>query len=658
MDSIAVCQQNMTVLGQESLSPFGLLTQLYTKELLERNQQTIGSYRPMQLAYLEEEEETQQQAPQSELHVDLNVELIVNRLMQEERKQKQEKTDKTAKQEKKETQSKPEKQNQKETKSGGTDREPVKTAGQRILERVIVREKELSVQARQTRRVVIENGSRRTAFALPVGRTPASAREPARHNEEGKNALKQDAAKWNGLMQTANKPIGTPREAKLLRTAAEARRTTSFAGVSAAKLPLASMAASVPAAGGWTPKHREEHPGYPPEMDAARESGASAGSILLPDVLRRRREEALARREELSAAQDLDELADALEWSVEGAREDSVPDALDAVRRAVEETLARNRLRTERAAYERAAEETERAGTARILSERTGEAEAVQPYASRADAYPAAEMTRGEAAAAELAHPADLTETAREEKTRNNPERKSESKTAAETEREPGEPNRAKALTKEDAPAGANRSAQMEQTRESEQTSRSAASERQARTAADGAEETAAARSTPERAHAAVRPATATEETRFEAPAPELAHRVGEEEPKKTAAEAESERASAARTAYPAAEETEQGETPPAKLTYQEEDAEEAERTTAARTRGESVTEAEQERAPAARTAYPAAEEAERVEALSAKLAYQEKDAEEAERTTAARTRGESVTEAKADKQTAELQSK
>ena len=44
------------------------------------------------------------------------------------------------------------------------------------------------------------------------------------------------------------------------------------------------------------------------------------GSILLPDVMRRRREEALARRE-TQTAEGIDELGEALTWSVEGTRE-------------------------------------------------------------------------------------------------------------------------------------------------------------------------------------------------------------------------------------------------------------------------------------------------------------------------------------------------
>jgi len=87
MDSIAISKQDMTVAGQENtLSPFGLLTQLFTQELLQRSAQGIGNYRPLRLAYLEEgdAEAAPQQAP--EIHFDLDVNLLVNRLRQEEEK--------------------------------------------------------------------------------------------------------------------------------------------------------------------------------------------------------------------------------------------------------------------------------------------------------------------------------------------------------------------------------------------------------------------------------------------------------------------------------------------------------------------------------------------------------------------------------------------
>ena len=91
MDSIAVTKADMTVARQETLSPFGLLTQLFTAELARRSAQSIGMYRPMQLAYLEESENEAQPAP-AEIHFDLNIDLLVNRLLKDAReKEKSEK---------------------------------------------------------------------------------------------------------------------------------------------------------------------------------------------------------------------------------------------------------------------------------------------------------------------------------------------------------------------------------------------------------------------------------------------------------------------------------------------------------------------------------------------------------------------------------------
>ena len=109
MESIAVTKPDMTVSRQEPLSPFGLLTELFTEELVRRSGQATGMYRPLRLAYLEEDGDEAQSAP-PEVHFDLDVDLIVNRLM-------------------KQTQAK--------------EKTESKTPAQRILERVIVREREI-----------------------------------------------------------------------------------------------------------------------------------------------------------------------------------------------------------------------------------------------------------------------------------------------------------------------------------------------------------------------------------------------------------------------------------------------------------------------------------------------------------------------------------
>ena len=112
-------------------------------------------------------------------------------------------------------------------------------------------------------------------------------------------------------------------------------------------LTLASQAMSVPAAGGWTPRQQEVHPGYPTRQAEAQPSGVSAGSILLPDVMRRRREAALERQNTPGlypeGPENLDSLEDALTWAMEGAEQ--TPEArrvLREVHRAVLETVRRN----------------------------------------------------------------------------------------------------------------------------------------------------------------------------------------------------------------------------------------------------------------------------------------------------------------------------
>ena len=105
-------------------------------------------------------------------------------------------------------------------------------------------------------------------------------------------------------------------------------------------LPLASQAAAAPGTGGWLPRHQQTHPGYPTQEP--RQEGPTGASILLPDVLRRRREAALARTEET-----------ALDWSStpEERRLEGNPteELLQFVHQAVEQTMRQNRSREQEA---------------------------------------------------------------------------------------------------------------------------------------------------------------------------------------------------------------------------------------------------------------------------------------------------------------------
>ncbi len=313
METLGVIKPDMRIERQETLSPFGLLTQLFTEELLRRNAQAMGSYRPMQLAYLEEGE-PEETGASPEIHFDLDVDLIVNKLLKKEKDSK-EKSEK-------------------------------KTPSQRILERVILREKEIRTAYPETRRVVVESAGRRMTANLPLtrqaqakaadqrGETIRESAGPARQAGEGRSTQSGEilrpsaalagfssAARSGGREKTGTLPVRT--------------------------LTLASQAMSVPAAGGWTPRQQEVHPGYPTRQAEAQPSGVSAGSILLPDVMRRRREAALERQNTPGlypeGPENLDSLEDALTWAMEGAEQ--TPEArrvLREVHRAVLETVRRN----------------------------------------------------------------------------------------------------------------------------------------------------------------------------------------------------------------------------------------------------------------------------------------------------------------------------
>lgn len=105
-------------------------------------------------------------------------------------------------------------------------------------------------------------------------------------------------------------------------------------------LPLASQAAAAPGTGGWLPRHQQTHPGYPTQEP--RQEGPTGASILLPDVLRRRREAALARTEDISSG-----------WSStpEERRLEGNPteELLQFVHQAVEQTMRQNRSREQEA---------------------------------------------------------------------------------------------------------------------------------------------------------------------------------------------------------------------------------------------------------------------------------------------------------------------
>ena len=84
MRSIAITKPDMTVLGQDNvgLSPFGILSALFTREVIRRSQQQTGPYSPLPLEFLEEEDgEEPKTSP--ELTLKLDLELILKTIREE-----------------------------------------------------------------------------------------------------------------------------------------------------------------------------------------------------------------------------------------------------------------------------------------------------------------------------------------------------------------------------------------------------------------------------------------------------------------------------------------------------------------------------------------------------------------------------------------------
>ncbi len=317
MESIAVTKPDMSVTRQDALSPFGLLTALFTEEIARRNSRSTGFYRAMPLAYLEESER-EALPPPPEVRIELNVDLLLNRLLKDARvKEKNEK--------------KPQ------------------TPPERILERVVVRERELRTAYAETRRIVIETGGKRYTVHMPV---KASAQDPEYTKRNSADREAQSQKESSPAAADMQKRAGSP--SKLLSAVGTAKPVPAWTTAEQKRpdrtLPLASRMMSAPATGGWTPQQRELHPGYPVRSETKQAGGIPAGSILLPDVLRRRREEAIAqseiRRVSADVSEAYDAANDALEWSTEGAEKNFETNRiLREVRRAVDQTLRRNALR-------------------------------------------------------------------------------------------------------------------------------------------------------------------------------------------------------------------------------------------------------------------------------------------------------------------------
>ena len=371
------------MLGQNKtgLSPFGILSALFTRDIMERSEQQIGWYEPLPLQFLEDGEQEEEQAPVPKINLTFDLEVLL-KAIREERK-KDEKAEKAP-----------------------------KTPEQRILERIILRERETVIRDSSARRIILESGGRQITLAARVPQTPgnyvirrqtdkvfmSSTETSVPAAEAGKLAsdrllpsqgaiTRRSAPGWDGAAyramnlvngaagralsrreeaalstlpgreRTADRPM-RPAErsagSRWIGSEREAASRTIAVQTSArpwSPMALASQVSVAPSGGGWEPKWQELHPGFPSALTKA-EPESQGGSILLPDVMRRRRAEAIERHEKRNTQGPDDPMELALDWLSEsaGTRETQI-DYLETFTRRLKQAV--DRTLTERRAQEK-----------------------------------------------------------------------------------------------------------------------------------------------------------------------------------------------------------------------------------------------------------------------------------------------------------------
>ena len=333
---MTLCKQDMAVMRQDrlGLSPFGLLSRLFQEELEQRVRQETGGYAPIPLTLLEEEEPEEAAQP---LEVQVNLDVHVDAPKAPADKRPAEKA--APKQGRRPAPEKP---------AAKPDRQPA--ADLRILERVRLRERELREKQEVIHRLEVRLDGRRWDLppaarqaetlrasqpAAPSAQPGAAARRQAQGAESRPRRMAFEPAPGTAAADGAAASAGG-RAISASALAARAASGTAVTRGAAAHRPLelVSRAASSPSAGGWLPQTRPARPGYPGQGQTQNApAGPDSGSILLPDVLRRRREEALAHPD---APDGQDVPADVREMP---------PVWLQAVRQAVEETIEHNHSR-------------------------------------------------------------------------------------------------------------------------------------------------------------------------------------------------------------------------------------------------------------------------------------------------------------------------
>ena len=306
MDSIAVTKPDMAVTKRDrlGLSLFGLLSLAFGDEVRTRSAWQTGLYREVPLELLEEDEPVPISGSERELHLDVDLKVVLENLKQEHKQ-----ADKRQKQ-----------------------------AAERILERVYLLERRVSeaapagahinvrIDPPQAGQAAAQNGQTANRFAaakkngavneaqavrekeiLSAIRTALTEKDAQQRLQAAQMAEKEQAGRAASIARVMHRrQIGTQAAAAVrqARRAADGSlwRTVKQEqpGRLSAPLTPVSWSTAAPAGEGWTPRWQEEHPGFAPKNKPGG-GQAAGGSILLPDQLRLRRQRALQQAAEAAA---------------------------------------------------------------------------------------------------------------------------------------------------------------------------------------------------------------------------------------------------------------------------------------------------------------------------------------------------------------------
>ncbi|BFL41006.1 hypothetical protein [Agathobaculum massiliense] len=300
MDSIAVTKTDMAVAKRDrlGLSLFGLLSLAFGDEIRTRSAWQTGLYREEPLALLEEGEPVLAHAPERELHLDVDLKVVLETLKKERRQ---------------------------------ADKRQAQAVA-RILERVYLLERRVSEAApaqahvnvrlelprEETRAArhraagaaqthaadtLLSTRERSLAVAVQAVAAAENARQAAR--PEGKLTDTPQAGRTAAAGKPFRAPIGMQAAAAVRQArragAGRARQTAAYGQTGWAITPLTpvSWSTAAPAGEGWSPRWQAEHPGFTASkgVRGAEKGQPLGGSILLPDQLRLCRQRALEQAE-------------------------------------------------------------------------------------------------------------------------------------------------------------------------------------------------------------------------------------------------------------------------------------------------------------------------------------------------------------------------